>query len=236
MLAAPISLVSQSILDVFKQRASADFGRTGNCRDIYIKTLKSLAVISLGPTLVLMFLSPFLFRFVFGKEWVVSGYYAQIMSVMFFFRFIASPLGFVIDIAGKQAYDLIWQAALFVFTIASFVVGVHYRSEELCFWCYSVSYTILYIVYLIISYRLSNGEDEGRKWIAGGIGCDDRHRGLRDGESRFDRQYVQEGGGGVENHFPKGGYPGCRQTDSSGDRGVRRRDEQLEGRWTWSTS
>ena len=76
------------------ERASADFGRTGNCRDIYIKTLKSLAVISLGPTLVLMFLSPFLFRFVFGKEWVVSGYYAAIMFVMFFFRFIASPLGF----------------------------------------------------------------------------------------------------------------------------------------------
>ena len=49
VLAAPISLISASVLDVFRQRASSDYAKSGDCRSIFLKTLAGLTAISILP-------------------------------------------------------------------------------------------------------------------------------------------------------------------------------------------
>ena len=49
---APITLLANSITDVFKQRASSDYASHGNCKTIYLKTLKYLSVVAFLPFLV----------------------------------------------------------------------------------------------------------------------------------------------------------------------------------------
>jgi len=157
ILSAPISLISRAILDVFKQRASSDYINEGNCRGVFVKTFKTLAFASIIPTIVIFIFSPMLFKFIFGSEWELAGEFARIMALLFFFRFTSSPLSYMFYIAEKQHYDMIWQVVLFFTTLASFFIGIYFNNIKVCLWCYAISYSIMYIIYLLMSYKLSKG-------------------------------------------------------------------------------
>lgn len=160
ILNAPISLLGKSVLDVFKQRASTDYNKFGNCRDIYVKTLKTLTLASIFPTLVSLLFAPWLFRAIFGAEWEIAGHFARIMSLMFFFRLIASPLSYMFFIAEKQHIDMIWQILLFFTTLVSFGTGVYFRSIEICLWSYSISYSVMYLINIYITYNFAKGKQK----------------------------------------------------------------------------
>jgi O-antigen/teichoic acid export membrane protein len=92
VLSVPIAFIGTAVLDVFKQRASESFVSTGSCRHIYVKVLKILLVLSFIPFTLLFLYGEELFSFVFGREWSLSGSYAQILAFMLLFRFVSSPL------------------------------------------------------------------------------------------------------------------------------------------------
>ncbi|WP_282160175.1 lipopolysaccharide biosynthesis protein [Ulvibacterium marinum] len=157
VLSAPISLLGKSVLDVFKQRASEDFARTGNCRHIFVKTCKTLMFLSIVPTILLFFLSPYFFGVIFGNEWRIAGEFAQIFSILFFFKFTASPLSYMFHIAEKQDYDMFWQIGLLIFAVISFVIGITFDSIKTALICFVVSYSAMYIINLYLSYSFSKG-------------------------------------------------------------------------------
>lgn len=160
VMALPISLVSKAVLGVFKQRATADFHRTGSCRPIFLKSLGLLSVCGLPPCLILLFFGPGLFAFVFGDEWRPAGEYAQILSVMFFLKFVASPLSFVFFIREKQALNLIWQAGVFVGATVALVIGGVVGDLMLALLLFSLSYSIGYVIYLMISFSLTKVDND----------------------------------------------------------------------------
>jgi len=157
VLGVPMSLVARSFLDVFKQQASRDFIDSGNCRRIYMKTFKSLCMIAGIPLAIFFLFGPPLFVIVFGPEWREAGLFARLLSAMFFFRFVASPLSYVLYLAEKQNYDLVWQIGLFSLTVASFGGGALLHNPRLGVVFYSASYSLMYIVYLFMSYHFSGG-------------------------------------------------------------------------------
>ncbi|MEA3521806.1 MAG: oligosaccharide flippase family protein, partial [Campylobacterota bacterium] len=57
IIGLPISIVSKSIGDVFKEQASKDFKKMKNAKTIYISTFKKLFVLALLPSLLLYFFS-----------------------------------------------------------------------------------------------------------------------------------------------------------------------------------
>ncbi len=160
IMGVPLSLIAKSIQDVFKQKASSDFARNGNCRAVFLKTLKSLVLLAFVPLVGFLLFAPSVFIFVFGQEWREAGIFAQLLSIMFFFRFIASPLSYVIYIAEKQNYDLIWQIGLLFLTLASLLGGVALGEPRLSVVFYSIAYSIMYIIYFFISYRFASGRDK----------------------------------------------------------------------------
>lgn len=170
VLGVPLSLIARSFLDVFKQQASCDFVERGDCRRIYLKTLKSLSLLAGIPLVLFLLFGPSLFVFVFGRAWREAGIFAQALSVMFFFRFVASPLSYVLYIAEKQNYDLIWQIGLFVLTIASFGGGAVLHDPRAGILFYTASYSLMYIVYLFMSFKFSGGHSRlrGRSGSADG--------------------------------------------------------------------
>jgi len=162
VLGLPISLISGSISSVFKQKASYDYAKNGNCKKIYLSTLKTLTIFSFPAFIVFFFAAPFLFSIIFGESWAAAGHFAQFLSLMYFFRFISSPLGDVMYIAEKQSYDLIWQISLLVSTASSFLLGILFDNVDLALIIYSVTYSLLYIVYLFISYHFAKGNKSDR--------------------------------------------------------------------------
>jgi O-antigen/teichoic acid export membrane protein len=150
VLSAPVSLLASSILEVFKRQAMHDFQTIGNCREVYRYTFKALALVGLGPSLILLLFAPQLFSWVFGETWRAAGELVRILAPLCFLNFIASPLSYMFVVAGKQKVDLVWQVALFVMTVATFMSPLSLHDSVLT---YSISYSLLYLVYLYMSYH-----------------------------------------------------------------------------------
>lgn len=152
VLSAPISLLAASILEVFKPHAVRDFQALGNCKAVYRYTFKALMLLGFGPCLILFLFSPDLFSWVFGAPWRPAGELARILAPLCFLNFIASPLSYVFLVAGKQKIELAWQVALFLMTIVAFLAPISLHQSVLA---YAIGYSLLYLVYLYMSYQCS---------------------------------------------------------------------------------
>jgi O-antigen/teichoic acid export membrane protein len=152
VLYAPVSLLAASVLEVFKRQSVHEFQTVGNCTHAYRYTFKVLLLLGLGPSLVLFAFSPTLFAWIFGESWRAAGELAQILAPLYFLNFIASPLSYVFFVAGKQKIDLVWQVALFVMTISTFMAPGTVHQNVL--W-YTIGYSLLYLVYLHLSWQCS---------------------------------------------------------------------------------
>lgn len=154
MLTVPSSLLSGSIMTVFRYEAGEEFRSTGQCMIAFKKTLKALLVISVVPFLMIFFLAEFLFALVFGEEWRVAGQYARYLIPFVFVGFVASPLSYTLLLVQWQGVNLIWQISLLLLTCFIFVMNF-----ELIFaiQTYSIMYSIMYLIYLMISYQAAKG-------------------------------------------------------------------------------
>lgn len=152
VLAAPVSLLAASVLEVFKRESVQEFQALGHCSHAYRYTFKALLMLGAGPALVLLLFSPDLFERVFGASWRPAGELAQILAPLCFLNFIASPLSYVFFVTGKQQVDLIWQIALFLTTLAAFLIPGSLHDNVL--W-YAIGYSVLYLVYLHMSWQIS---------------------------------------------------------------------------------
>ena len=158
VLTAPLVVIATALGDVFRQEASHAYAHQGNCKAIYQKTFKLLFLISALPFLIFFFIAPDLFSFVFGDHWRIAGEYAQILTPMFFFQFITSPLSVMFMIAEKQRYDLIWQLSLFVVTGASFVIGYFLNNPTLALKLFSAGYSFMYALSGFMTYSFAKNK------------------------------------------------------------------------------
>lgn len=156
-LALPLGLISRSVLDVLRERSASDYIKFGNCEAIFLKTAKTLAIFAIVPSLIVFIFSPMLYSYVFGQEWETSGIYARYLSLLFFIRFIVSPLSIVIYVAEKQKYDMIWQTVLLIITIISLSVGLIFNDAAVSIISFSISYSVMYVIYFFLSYYCAKG-------------------------------------------------------------------------------
>ena len=153
-LGAPISLLGASILDVFKRDAIASLRDKGECREVYVSTFKILFCISIISSFIIYFAAESMFGILFGDKWSQAGDIAVLMLPLYAFRIVASPLGYMPYFVNKQHIDLIWQIALFILAFVALLIMNNLKETVAL---YSFSYAFMYLVYLIISYRLSIG-------------------------------------------------------------------------------
>lgn len=152
VLQAPVTLISTSVLDVFKEEASRSYRETGQAKLIFIKTFKWLLLISLIPSVVFFFTIKGVFVNFFGDEWIIAGEYGQILLPSLMIRFIANPLSFMIYIAEKQKINLFLMIILFVSVIVTFLIDLdHFQVVK----AISFIYFIYYLLHLIIAAKLA---------------------------------------------------------------------------------
>ncbi len=154
VLGAPMGLLGRSVLDVFKRHAASSFRERGECRREYLQTLRVLGVGAGAFVLVMALISEDVFAVAFGERWRESGRLAIWLLPVFAFRFLASPLSYMVYIARKQHVDLFWQVALLGVTVAALNVP---RGYDASVQVYSGACSLLYVVYLALSYRFSLG-------------------------------------------------------------------------------
>jgi O-antigen/teichoic acid export membrane protein len=155
VLGAPIGLLGAAVLDVFKRSASTSYRDKGHCKDEYVRTFWLLSAGGVILAFGVILSAEHLFIVAFGEPWRQAGVISIWLMPMFALRFVASPLSYVFYIAGKQQIDLVWQCALLSVTIASFMLS---SSFEGSIKLYATGYSLLYVVYVVLSYHYSKGK------------------------------------------------------------------------------
>jgi len=156
ILDAPVSLLSSSILEVFRQKASKQYIEQRSCNTLFVKTAFNLMLISLIPFSILLVWGIDIFVFLFGEEWYDAGLYASIFAIFYFFKFVSSPLSYMFYIAEKQRIDFLLQIYTFISTFIIFYLPNYFALTVVqVFWLYTLNFTMIYLIYLILSYKFS---------------------------------------------------------------------------------
>ena len=156
LLGMPQTLLSTAIVEIFRQKATVEYNNSENCRPIFVKTLKALTLISALPFLVIFVFSPDIFAWAFGEQWREAGVIAQILGILYLFRFIISPLTYVYTIAKHYREDFLMHIVLLLVTVGSFYLANLWNGDgKQMVLIYSLSYSAVYLIYLSRSYQLS---------------------------------------------------------------------------------
>ena len=154
----PMGILSNSLLDVFKKKASDDYRKLGNCRDIFEKTFKRLFCLGLLPLLIFSLFAAKFFVLVFGQKWVLAGQIAQLVLPLLSLKLVVSPLSFTFYIAEKQHIDFWGQVLLLILTIVSVIYGISQNSLMSLLNAYVLSYSLIYLLYIYFSYNFAKGK------------------------------------------------------------------------------
>jgi len=156
VIGLPLTLIGSSVSEVFRQKSAQDYLQTGNCRSVVRDTFKTLFVIGLLPTIIILLKGPDLFAFVFGSEWAIAGTYAQILSIMYLLKLAINPISYVYFIAQRQKEDLLIHIYMLGSAFFSLYLGYYfYQSAFAMISFFAINYIIIYLFYLVRSYQLS---------------------------------------------------------------------------------
>lgn len=156
LFALPVSFITSSISEVFRQRAVEQYNTQGSCRKLVVKTTLSLLAVTIVPFIIGMIYAPDIFGFVFGENWREAGEYARLIGILFFFKTVVSPVSYVIYIARKFYISLIVDIILLVIGVLSFLAGIYlFGSVKTALFLYAASYALLYFLTFYLSYLYS---------------------------------------------------------------------------------
>jgi len=156
LFSLPVSFMTSSISEVFRQKASKQYSEKGSCRPLLVKTVLTLFSVSIVPFVVCMVFAPDIFALAFGEKWRPAGDYARLIGILFFFNAVVVPISYVLYIAKKFYLSLLMDVILFATTIASVFVGFYaFDSVEMGILFYSVSYSLVYFITFCLSYKYS---------------------------------------------------------------------------------
>jgi O-antigen/teichoic acid export membrane protein len=154
---SPMTIIGNSIGEVYRVRAAENFQKKGECRQIFLHHVKLLAIVGVIPWLILFYWGPTLFTFVFGPQWSEAGEMATIISFVVWFQLVSTPLSYTITFNRSQHLDLYLQIFRVAGSIGSVFVGYAYQDYMLAVQLYSVTYCIYYFSHSVIQYRAAKG-------------------------------------------------------------------------------
>lgn len=158
VLSVPISIVSNAIRDVFRQRAYEEFVKTGSCVEIFKRLLKILIIFGGLGSVILFFVLPAIFSIVLGEQWRIAGKYSQILLPMIAINFVSIPLSSILIITEKIKIDLYWQIYYVGITLISMLFGcIIFRDIKIALTCFSIGRGTAYLLYIFLTYRYSKG-------------------------------------------------------------------------------
>ncbi|MDB2416011.1 oligosaccharide flippase family protein [Pseudomonadales bacterium] len=158
MVDMPLSFLSVSVQDIFRQEASQEFNKKGVCEASFNKFFLLMLFAAVFLVVPLVLILPYIFPIFFGDQWLEAGFIIQPMILLIAIRFISSPLSYVWIIRGYQGLDLLWQLGLLFCTLCSFLIPTYFAEDvslETVLWTYSASCALWYSFCILQSRRFS---------------------------------------------------------------------------------
>ena len=126
LLQAPINLISQSVSQVYYQKAAEVKHNAGDLAKLLTKSTIGLAVLGFGPALLIGLLGDYCFSLILGDKWLTAGKYSQWIIIWIFFMFINTPAVATAQIIKLQRMVLIYDIILLSLRMMVLVCGGMY--------------------------------------------------------------------------------------------------------------
>lgn len=154
IIGLPISLISSSVSEVFRQKAISDFHDNGDCQLIFNQTLKVLFTISILPTILILSFGPNIFSLIFGENWREAGVYSQILIILFMCKFIVSPLSYMYILRNKLKEEFVIHIYFLLSNLTIFyLLSTYSIYTTLIIYC--INYVATYIFTIIRSHKFT---------------------------------------------------------------------------------
>ena len=158
VLYSPVSMISSAIRDVFRQRANEYYQKSGSCRSFYLKNLKTLSIVAVLGSVVLIFCLPFIFSIFVGSQWDTAAYYAQILTIPTFLSFVSVPLFDVIIITNKLKYNFLWHLFYVILSCIGLWLGFTlYHNVAVAIIFLAIGTSVAHLLSIGLSFRFSKG-------------------------------------------------------------------------------
>lgn len=156
LLNAPTGMYTSALGQVYFKKASEL--EAGELRKSTQKIILFTFLISILPTLIILFFGRELFFSLFSGAWIEAGKIAQYLILWYFLGVIASPVSCLLDLKNKLKFELGYNAALFFSRIIAISIGGFYHDFYLSILLFSVVGIIMniYLLYYINYYILKN--------------------------------------------------------------------------------
>ena len=115
ILTLPVTLIGQSIGQIYFQRVSLNKESAGIIKKMSLKLFRGLFFIGILPFTVIAILGSKIFPIFLGPKWFYSGLFSQYLSGWLFMVLIFSPLTFLIFVYNKQKEGLIYDSISVLF-------------------------------------------------------------------------------------------------------------------------
>lgn len=156
VLTLPVNIISLSLRDVFRKKASDILIVEGSFKSFFVKTLFILFVVTPILSICVYPILPWLFKFVLGSQWGNSGVFAQYFIPMIALDFIAMSLSGSLLVSKKLKYNFYWQVYYVILTILTlYIAGTCSLNISNTLIIYSIARSSAYVLLIYISFKSS---------------------------------------------------------------------------------
>ena len=148
VLGIPMGLIGSAIAQVYHSNAP-EYYEKNELYSYSLSIVKKIFKLILIPFILLFLISPFIFEFLFGKEWKDLGSYIIWMIPWYFMQMLVSPISMSLHIIGEQKVALLLQILGFVIRIVGLLL-VAFFYKDLAIIYYILSGFLFYFIYFFV--------------------------------------------------------------------------------------
>jgi O-antigen/teichoic acid export membrane protein len=158
VLSIPLIFISATISQVFFQQITEKKHQKASIKKVVLNiTYLLLAVVALE-LIVILLLGPFLFGFVFGDQYTLSGEYSKLLVFSFGLNFISSTFSSVFITFEKIKLNSLWQTLYFI-AICSLIGFKHLSINEFLMLYVGIE-LVMHSSYIAMMYFIVNGYEK----------------------------------------------------------------------------
>jgi len=123
IMLVPIGLISNSVRQVYYQRASQSFNQGHSIYPLFKKMTGNLALVGILPAFIMIIFGENIFSFVLGNSWGEAGIYASIITLWQYFVFINRPSAASLLILKLNHIQLIMDSISLILRLGALLAG-----------------------------------------------------------------------------------------------------------------
>ena len=158
----PMTMLGSSISQAYFKKSNDIKNSGGDLGPITSDIYRKLMNIGIVPISVIAAYGDYIFAFLLGTKWEISGVYASLIAPWMLMVFVASPISIVFATLEMQEVSLKLNSFLLFIRILSFVIGgLVFKSAMIAIFLYGASGFIYWLYFSFYVIKVSGGDRSG---------------------------------------------------------------------------